>query len=387
MELKRREEHLYFHRPWIGPEEKQEILDCLDSGWLTTGPRTKAFEKKFAEAIGVKHAIALNSCTAGLHLALIGLDLKPGDEVITTPLTFVATANVIVHSRGRPVFVDVDRRTGNIDPAAVERAITPKTRAILIVHYVGHPCDMDALCAISKSKKIDLIEDAAHAVESEYKGRRCGNFGRMTAFSFYATKNITTGEGGMLVTNEDALAERLRILSLHGMNKDAWKRYSAEGAAAWQLEEPGFKYNMFDIQAALGLHQLDKVEKFRRRREEIVLRVRREFADIPALRTLEDLPGVKNAYHLMPIYLTPRCKLTRDQVIQGYKEWNVGTGIHFDPVHLQPFYRKTFGCKPGDCPVAEEMGTRTLSLPLYPKMSDDDVQYVIDVTRKIFSAA
>ncbi len=384
MALEKRTDHLYFHRPWIGPEEKQEILDCLDSGWLTTGPRTKEFEKRFAERIGVKHAIALNSCTAGLHLALVGLNVGPGDEIVTTPLTFVATVNVIEHVGARPVFIDVDPRTGNIDPSKIERAITPKTKAILIVHYVGHPCEMDAICDIARRRSVPVIEDAAHATESEYKGKRCGTFGHPAAFSFYATKNITTGEGGMLVTDDDALATRLRILALHGMNRDAWKRYSAEGSPTWQLEEPGFKYNMFDLQAALGIHQLDKLEMFWRRRKEIVHRMRREISEIPGLRTVEDAGDVKSAYHLMPIYLTPKAKMKRDEANRAYKDWNVGTGIHFECVHLQPYYRKKYGCKPGDCPVAEEMGANTLSLPLYPKMSDDDVQYVLDVTRAIF---
>lgn len=385
MAVKKRSDHLYFHRPWIGEEEKREILECLDSGWLTTGPRTREFEKRFAERIGVKHAIGLNSCTAGLHLALAGLNVGPGDEVITTPLTFVATVNVIEHVGARPVFVDVDRRTGNIDPERIESAITPKTKAMMIVHYAGHPCEMDAICDIARRRNIPVIEDAAHATESEYKGRRCGTFGHPAAFSFYATKNITTGEGGMLVTDNDALASRLRILSLHGMNLDAWKRYSAEGSPTWELEEPGFKYNMFDLQAALGIHQLDKIEMFWRRRRDIVLRMRRDLAGIPGIRTIEDVGDIKNAYHLMPIYITSDARLTRAAANLAYKEWNVGTGVHFECVHLQPYYRKKYGTMAGLCPVAEEMGANTLSLPLYPKMSDDDVQYVLDVTRQIFN--
>ena len=383
MALTRRPEHLFFHRPWIGSEEKEEILSCLDSGWLTTGPRTKEYEKRFADAIGVKHAIGLNSCTAGLHLAMVGLDIKPGDEVITTPLTFVATANVIVHAGAHPVFVDVDPRTGNIDPERVKNAIGPKTRAILVVHYAGHPCEMDSICDLAKRHDLAVIEDAAHAVESEYRGRRCGTFGRVAAFSFYATKNMTTGEGGMLVTNDDDLATRLRVLSLHGMNKDAWKRYAADGTPGFELHEPGYKYNMFDLQASHGLHQLARIDTFWRRRKEIVQRMRKALSDIPAVRLFEDVGDVKNGYHLMPIVLTAAAKKSRGEVIKAYGDWNVGVGIHFECVHLQPFYKKTCSAAAGMCPIAEEIGAHTISIPLYPRMSDEDVQYVIDVTREI----
>ena len=387
--MKRRSKYLYFHRPWIGPEEKREIIKCLDSGWLTTGPKTKEFEKRFAKAIGVKHAIALNSCTAGLHLSLIGLNIGPGDEVITTPLTFVASANVIVHAGARPVFADVDPRTGNIDPGRIVRALTKKTKAILAVHYAGHPCDMAAIGKIAKARKLAVIEDAAHAAESEYRGNRCGRFGRTASFSFYATKNMTTGEGGMLVTNDSRLANRLRVLSLHGMDQDAWNRYSADAPAAGsflKVEEPGYKYNMSDLQASLGLHQLSKLERFWKRRRDIVLRYRRELSGIPSFRLLEDVGDVKNGYHLMPLFLTRKAMLTRIQVLQAFKKWNIGVSVHFDCVHLQPFYRKKYGTRPGDCPVAEEMGSGAVSLPLYPLMSDADVRYVIGVTRHIFSA-
>jgi len=385
VELKRRLEFLYFHQPSIGPEEKSEVLACLDSGWLTSGPRTKIFEEKFARYLGVPHAIGLNSCTAGLHLALVGAGIGPGDEVITSPITFVSTANVIVHTGARPVFADVDRRTGTLDPESLARAITPKTKAVITVHYAGHPCDMPSIVEVTRPGQITVIEDAAHAIEAEYANRRMGTWGQTAAFSFYATKNMTTGEGGMLVTRDGSLAERFRRLSLHGMDRDAWKRYSAEGSPHVTLDEPGFKYNMPDLQASIGIHQLDRLDGFWKRRRQMVLRMREVFSTLPAIGLLEDVGPVKNAHHLMPVLVTSRSPLSRDDAVQAYREWNIGTSIHFDCVHLQPYFRKRFGFKPGDCPVAEEIGKSVLTLPLYPRMTDEDVDYVIDVTRRIFS--
>ena len=295
------ESYTPLHEPWIGEEEEQEILATLRSGWLTTGQRTKQFEQEFAERIGCRHAVGLNSCTAGLHLALAAAGIGAGDEVITTAITFAATANVIVHQGARPVFVDVERGTLNINAAQIERAITEKTKAIVPVHLFGHPCDMDEIVEIARRHKLLVVEDAAHAVGTEYHGRPVGRIGDLTSFSFYATKNITTGEGGMLTTENDEYAEKIRILSLHGITADAWHRHGGGDYIHWDVVYPGYKYNMFDIQAALGIHQLRKLDMFWQARKRWVEMYDEAFGELPELELLTEKQNVKHAHHLYPI--------------------------------------------------------------------------------------
>ena len=383
-----RGEFLIFGSPLICEEEIAEVVDTLHSGWLGTGPKTHRFEEGFKSYIGCKHAVALSSCTAGLHLALDVLGIGDGDEVITTPTTFASTANVIVHRRARPVFVDVDRETQNIDPNHIEDAITPRTKAIIPVHMAGRPCDTDAIMDIAQRHHLFVIEDAAHAVEAIYKGHKVGNIGHITAFSFYVTKNVCTGEGGMVTTNNDEWAEELRIKSLHGISKDAWKRYSAEGFQPYETLYPGYKYNMMDIQAALGIHQLARVEENLKVREQYWQMYDEAFAEIPEIVTPStDLPpGSRHARHLYTILLDiDHLRITRNQFIEALKAENIGTGIHFTALHLHKYYREVFGYKPGDFPNAEFIGERTVSLPLSPKLSGGDVRDVIKAVGRVLA--
>ena len=368
----------HFHRPWLGEEEEREIIDTLRSGWLTTGAKTHEFERQFAAYIGCKHAIGLNSCTAGLHLALVSLGIGPGDEVITTPITFAATANVIVHQGAKPVFVDVEPETLNIDARQIESRLTEKTKAILPVHLYGHPCDMDVILRLAQKRSVAVVEDAAHAVESEHHGRKVGSIGDLTAFSFYATKNMTTGEGGMLTTDRDDLAEKIRILSLHGITSDAWMRHGEDGYVHWDVLYAGYKYNMFDIQASLGIHQLKKVEFFWQRRKRWVELYNEAFGNMPEIRLLSEKSHVKHAHHLYPIVVkTEEMTVTRDGMLRALEESGIGVGVHFRALHLMSFYAKTFGFQRGNFPNAEYASDRLLSLPLYPKMEEEDVRRVI----------
>lgn len=379
----RREKMLVFGSPLIGEEEINEVVDTLRSGWLGTGPKVQKFERMFQEYTGAKHAMALNSCTAGLHLALIVAGLRPGDEVITTPMTFCATANVVLHAGGRPVFADVDRRTMNIDPQRIEDAITPRTRAIVPVHFAGRPCDMDAIMDIARRHDLMVIEDAAHCIEGRYKGKKVGSIGDMTCFSFYVTKNIVTGEGGMVTTNRDVWADRVKMYGLHGMNKDAWKRYSDEGFKHYQVIYPGFKYNMMDIQAAIGIHQLRRVEALLARRETVWETYNRAFADLPVWLPEAAEPDTRHARHLYTLLLdVERTGVGRDEFQKRLHARNIGTGIHFVSLHLHEYYRKTFGFKPEDFPNARWISERTLSLPLSAKLNEDDVRDVIAAVRE-----
>lgn len=383
------DKYLYFHRPSFGKEEEDEVIATLRSGWITTGERTKQFERDFKQYIGARHAVGVNSCTAGLHLALLCAGVGPGDEVITSPITFAATANVIVHVGAKPVFVDVEPDTLNIDAAKIEAKITKKTKAVIPVHFIGQPCDMDVISGLANEHNLVCIEDAAHAVETVYKNRKVGAISPFTAFSFYATKNITTGEGGMVTTNTDEAEEKLRILSLHGISKDAWKRYSESGYKHWEIIYPGFKYNMFDIQAALGIHQLKKIDRFWVRRKQIVEMYNTAFADMPGIEPVFQKvkhDGDKNAYHLYVIRVnTDQIRVTRDDVLNLIQERGIGVGVHFRAVHLSPYYSNTYGFKPGMFPVAEYNSERVISLPLYPSLSDDDVAHVIGTVKDIVS--
>jgi dTDP-4-amino-4,6-dideoxygalactose transaminase len=374
-----RKEFLHFHRPTLGAAEEAEVVATLRSGWLTTGPRTKAFETEFAKYVGAQHAVAVNSCTAALHLALVALGVGPGDEVIVPPITWCSTANVVVHTGARPVFADVQRDTFLLDPASVRARMTEKTKAIIPVHYVGQPAFLDELAALG----IPIVEDAAHAIETVYHGRKIGAISRATCFSFYATKNLTTGEGGMLTTDDREFADKVRILSLHGVSRDAWKRYSSDGYKLFEVLAAGFKYNMFDLQAALGLRQLEKIETMRRARERLVGRYKELLAFVPGITVLaqEERDGNVNAYHLLPVLMdTPEL---RSFALQALQKENIGVGVHFPPVHLEPYYRERFGYSPGLCPVAEDVGARTLSLPLYPSLADAALEDVVRAVRKV----
>ena len=377
-------EFLPFHQATIGEEEVKEIIQTLHSGWLTTGPKTRLFEKNFASYIGCKHAIGLNSCTAGLHLSIVASDISSGDEVITSPITFPATTNVIVHQNAKPVFVDVEPETLNIKCSEIESKINKRTKAILPVHFAGHPCDMSNIIKLAKKHDLIVIEDAAHALESKYHGEKIGNIGHFTSFSFYATKNITTGEGGMLTTNDDKSADKLRILSLHGLSKNAWKRYGKDGYQHWELLMAGYKYNMFDIQASLGIHQMKKVESFLNRRLQIVKKYNDAFEGIDEIQLLKQKSNIKHAHHLYVIIIkTELLKVSRDVVLTEIQKRGVGVAVHFRCLHLQPFFKKHFNYKKGMLPLSEYLSDRLISLPLYPKMTDDDVSKVIGTVLEV----
>ena len=378
-----RDAFLPFAPPLIGQEEIDEVVDTLRSDWITTGPKTRAFETEFAASLGAPGALALNSCTAALHTALVTLGLGPGDEVVTTPMTFAASVNVIEHTGARPVLVDVTPDTLNLDPQRLEAAITPRTRAVLPVHYAGHPADLDAIHEVAGAHGLAVIEDAAHALPARYRGRLIGSGPNPVAFSFYATKNLTTGEGGML-TAEPALLDRARVVSLHGMSRDAWRRYDQGGSWQYDILLPGFKYNMTDIQAALGLRQLQKLASFQRRRRHVVARYAEAFADLDALELPVERPDVEHAWHLYVLRLVPETlRIDRDRFITELAARHIGTSVHFIPIHLHPYYRDRYGYAPESFPVAWSNYRRLLSLPLNPRLTDDDVSDVIEAVRDV----
>jgi len=373
---------LPFHKSWLEEEEHREVEDTLNSGWLTTGPKTQKFEEAFKDYIGCRHAVALNSCTAGLNLALTVQKFAEGDEVITTPMTFPATANVILLQRLKPVFADIEPGTLTIDPRKIEAKITPRTRAIIPVHFAGHPCDMTPIQELADRHKLVIIEDAAHALESRYKGQKIGNLGNATAFSFYANKNITTGEGGMLVTNDDALAETLRIMRLQGISRDAWKRYGKSGFSHWEQTLVGHKCNMSDLNASIGLHQIKKVERFMTLRKKYVSMYDRAFADVAELETPVVRDYATHAHHIYVVSLRLEClTIDRDGFLDAIQSAGIGVALHYVALHLQPYYVKNFNTKPQDFPIASNYSERVISLPLYPKMSSADVERVIGTVK------
>lgn len=375
---------LPFHRPSIDDAAVQSVVDTLRSGWLTTGPKTKQFERDLAAYAGVAHCVAVNSCTAALHLALDAVGVGPGDEVITTPMTFAATANVICHRGARPVFVDIEEDTANIDASLIEDAVTLRTRAVIPVDFAGLPPDIDAIMAIGARHGLPVIEDAAHSIGAAYKGRRIGSVADLTAFSFYATKNITSGEGGALLTNNAEWAQRAAIMSLHGISRDAWRRHSEPGYQHWDIIAPGYKYNMFDLQAALLNAQFRHIEQFWERRRDITTQYRVGLADVAEVRFLSDRPDVKAAYHLFPIVCrTEDLSVDRDTIMKALEAENIEIGIHYRAVHLHPYYQDTFGLKRGMFPRAEYYSDRTISLPFFPGMSDADVDDVVRAVRKV----
>lgn len=379
-----RDSFLVFGSPLIGDSEIKEVVDTLKSGWLGTGPKVTKFEDLVKEYVGSNYALALNSCTAGLHLALIVCGVGPGDEVITTPMTFAATANVIEHVGATPVFVDVEKITGNIDVDKIEAKITKKTKAIIPVHLAGRPCDMDAITSLAKKYNLAVIEDAAHAFGAEYHGQKIGSIGDITAFSFYVTKNLVTGEGGMVTTNNQDYFDLMKVYSLHGMSKDAWKRYSDEGFKHYLIQVPGYKYNMMDLQASLGIHQLAKFPNGQVRRKQIWDKYNSAFKDLPIITPLPPEPNTTHALHLYTILInTTKVKATRDEIQSALHAENIGLGIHFIALHLHPFYQNKYGFKKGDFPNAEFISDRTISLPLSAKLSDLDVEDVIRAVTKV----
>ena len=364
--------------PLIGEEEIAEVVDTLRTDWITTGPKSRRFEQEFAQFIGAPAALAVSSATDAMLVGLAALGIGPGHEVITTPMTFCSTVHVIEHLGARPVLVDVEPDTLNIDPRQVARAITPRTRAIMPVHLYGHPCEMETLLDLAERHTLHVLEDAAHSLPAKYKGRPVGTLGTLTAFSFYATKNLTTAEGGMLTGNPD-LVDQARVWSLHGMSRDAYKRYSSEGSWYYEVILPGFKCNMTDIQAALGLQQLKKLPAFQARRREIVRKYQEAFSQCAMLQVPIERPEVESAWHLYALRLNlDRLTIDRARFIEELKKLNIGTSVHFIPIHLHPYYRDKYGYRPDDFPVAYSNYLRLITLPLNLRMTDQDVDDVIE---------
>jgi dTDP-4-amino-4,6-dideoxygalactose transaminase len=378
-----RETFLPFSPPPVGDDEAEAAAESVRSGWLTTGPRAAEFEQRFSAYLGAPGALALSSCTAGLHTALVTLGVGPGDEVVTTPMTFASSVHVIEHAGATPVLTDVEPDTLNIDPGAVERAITDRTRAVLAVHYGGHPADLDAIGAIADARGLHVVEDAAHAFPAAYKGRSIGSGTNPVSFSFYATKNLTTGEGGML-TGDSAMLDEARVVALHGMNRDAWQRYEAEGDWYYEVTRLGFKYNMPDPLAAIGLVQLAKIEEMQARRRQIVAIYGEGLANLDALDLPVERDDVTHAWHLYVLRLrTEALTIDRARFIEELKVRNIGSSVHFIPVHLHPYYRDRYGFRPEDLPVASAAYERIVSLPLTPSLTDADVADVIEAVTEV----
>lgn len=381
--VRRKDRFLVFGAPAVGDAEVDELLGSLRSGWLGTGPKVAQFEREFGAYRNAPHAVAVSSCTAALHLSMLAAGLKPGDEVITTPLTFCATVNAIIHAGATPVLADVDPDSMNIDPGKVARRVTPRTRAMLPVHFAGRPCEMDLLLGIAKRHDLHLIEDCAHAIETQYKGRNAGTFGDFGCFSFYVTKNVVTGEGGMVLARDEQHAADIKVLALHGMTRDAWDRFGDAGYKHYDVISAGFKYNMMDLQAALGIHQLRRVEENWRRRREIWETYNAALAPYPITLPADPEPGTRHAHHLYTILVDPdRAGITRDRFIQALTDHNIGVGVHYRSIPEHPYYRQTFGWDPADYPNATRIGRQTVSLPLSPRLTDDDVNDVVEAVRQ-----
>ncbi len=374
---------LPFHRALIEEEEIRGVVEVLRSGWLSTGPRVKEFEAGFAKYIGASHAVAFNSCTAALHLALAAIGLTEGDEVILPTMTFASSGEVVLYFKARPVLVDSQKGGFHADPEQIAGAITGRTRAILPVHYSGYPCEMDPILDIANQNGLKVIEDAAHALPSRYRNRMVGTLGDVTCFSFYATKTLTTGEGGMATTENPELAERMRILSLHGISKDAWKRYTAEGTWRYDILEAGYKYNLTDIQAALGIAQLAKCDAMRERRAAIAARYTKALSALEAYEVPSAPAHVEHAWHLYVLQVNPGVlRIGRDLVIEELKQQGIGTSVHFIPLHLHTLYRQ-LGYREGQFPNAEHCFERAISLPIYPALTDLDTDRVIEALHHI----
>jgi dTDP-4-amino-4,6-dideoxygalactose transaminase len=376
---------LPFARPALGEEEIAEVVDTLRSGWITTGPKVEKFTNAFAEYVGGRFAVPVSSATAGLHVALLALGVGPGDEVITTPMTFVATLNTIVHCGAVPVLVDIDAATLNIRVEEIAGKITPKTKAIVPVHYVGQPVDLDPILELAGSRGIAVLEDAAHAVGSEYKGRRIGSFPTTSVFSFHPNKNMTTGEGGMVVTDDEEVFEKASLLKFHGMDREAWKRFAKSGSPRYDVAVPGYKYNMMDIQAALGLHQLPRLDAFIAERARLAARYEERLADTAGLILPQRVPyPVRHAWHLYtPLVDVDRLTINRDRFMEELKKRNIGTGLHYSAAHEFSYYAGRFGWKPEDFPEAHFVSERIVSLPLFPGLSEEDQADAVEEIRAV----
>ena len=379
---------LVFGAPAIEEAEIEEVVATLRSGWIGTGPRAAQFEREFAAYKQATNAAAVNSCTAALHLSLLACGLKPGDEVITSALTFCATVNAIIHAGATPVLADVERASMNLDPDDVARKITSRTRAVVPVHFAGRPCDMARLQALTERHGLKMIEDCAHAIETQYRGRSAGTFGDFGCFSFYVTKNVVAGEGGMVLARREEDIARIKVLALHGMSKDAWKRFGDEGYKHYQVVECGFKYNMMDLQAAIALHQLRRVERAWVRRDDIWRRYDAALADLPLGRPAADEAGTRHARHLYTLMVDERLAgVSRDDFLDAMTARNIGVGVHYLSIPEHPYYREAFGWRPEDYPEAMRIGRETISIPLSPKLSDEDVQDVVWAVRSALGAA
>jgi len=381
--IRSKDNFLVFGAPALGEAEIDEVVSCLKSGWLGTGPKVAQFEEDFKIYQNAPFSVAVNSCTAALHLSILAAGVGSGDEVITTPLTFCATINAIIHAGATPVLADIDPVTMNIDPVQIEKKITDRTRAILPVHFAGRPCDMNTISAIADKYNLKLIEDCAHSIETEYHGRKAGTFGDFGCFSFYVTKNVVTGEGGMVLTRHEEDSARVKILSLHGMSKDAWKRFGDEGHKHYFVVECGFKYNMMDIQAAIGLHQLRSVQKNWQRREQVWQQYQAAFTEFPLTLPAPVEENTRHAYHLYTIQVNEsKVGISRDAFLDAMTSENIGVGVHYLSLPEHPYYQQTFGWSPENYPHAMRIGRQTVSLPLSAKLTEDDVEDVIRGVKK-----
>jgi dTDP-4-amino-4,6-dideoxygalactose transaminase len=384
--MKNKTDFLVFGAPQINDEEISEVVDSMRRGWLGTGPKVARFESDFKNYIGASHAAAVNSCTAALHLSLIAACIGEGDEVITTPLTFCATINAIIHAGGTPVLADVDPLTMNIDPEKVKSKINKNTKAILPVHFAGRPCAMNELTELAKENNLIIIEDCAHAIEANYKGQKVGTFGAFSCFSFYVTKNLVTGEGGMVLTKNKEDADRIKILALHGMSKDAWKRFSDDGYKHYQVTECGFKYNMMDIQAAMGIHQLKRIEQNWQKRKKIWMQYNEEFSSLPVTLPAPVEHNTRHSYHLYTILIDEKIAgINRDEFLNSMNDNNIGVGVHYLSIPEHPFYNREFGWDPNHYPNAMRIGRQTVSLPLSAALSEKEVRKVIPTVKKILN--
>lgn len=382
-----RETFLPFSTPSIDDDEINEVVDSMKSGWITTGPKVKRFEEAFKAYVGAPHAIPLSSATAGLHLTLLALGIKEGDEIITTPMTFASTVSMIILCGATPVLADIEPGTLNIDPAKIREKISPRTRAVIPVHFAGQSCDMDPIFALAREQGLTVIEDAAHAAGTEYKGRRIGSLDSISIFSFHPNKNITTGEGGMVCTADETLAEEISLLKFHGMSREAWKRFAASGTPNYEILMPGFKYNMMDIQAAIGIHQLPKLDRFIDMRTRTAELYNHAFADVAELALPAYAPyDQRHAWHLYtPLIRTEKLDIDRDQFMDELKRHNIGTGLHYKAIHHHPYYRDHMGIADSDLPVASYASERILSLPLFPRMTEDDAADVVTAVKEVIA--
>lgn len=379
-------EFLPLAKPTIDEEEINSVVDVLKSGWLTTGPKVKEFEENMQKYIGCKKAVGLTSCTGGLHIALAALGIGPGDEVIVPTYTFAATAHVVAWLGAKPILVDVEKDTFNIDLNKIEERITKKTKAIIPVHFAGHSCDIDWILKIAKKFNLFVIEDAAHAIGTEYKGKKIGNFGNATVFSFYVTKTMTTGEGGMVVTNDEKLGNKLKKYSYFGVDKDAFNRYSDKGNWYYEVVDLGYKYNMDNIQGAMGVEQLKKLDKFIDKRREIAKIYNELLKGVDGLKIPSEKEYTKHSYHLYPVLIDfERIGISKNEFIEKLREFKIGTSVHFIPLHLHPYYQKKYGYKKGDFPIAEELFEKEISLPMYPGLSNEEIKYIAKTIKEIIS--